>query len=1724
YASQAPSTTPLLLTYPSNDFQSSMNHNVYNPSSLMSHVEYAPAVYQQSGYSSPDTGLIVPVFQKDDDPINAINHMISFLTLVVTLRSGHSKNFKYTVCSHQQCCFSDCDELNLAKIALMENLSHYGSNNLAELYDGSVIEKSDVIVIHDSEETLKLAEESRSKIIQKQNKPIMFEKKVNTKSVDYAALNKLSMDFETRFVPQAELSDEQAFWSRYSVQPEEPNLSVSTTIAEVPKELPKVSMVNSSLKKLKFYLASIDMRNKSFSEQSAPTFAELFEINDLKAQSQAKDTVIVKLKERLNPLSDVAPLAPKLRNNSTTHTDYLRHTQEETATLREIVECKRWVNPLNTSLDYAYLEVAFRQHTCFIRNLDGVHLLTGSRGRNVYTLSLQDMMASSPICLLSKDSKTMSWLWHRRLSHLNFGAINHLARQGLVRGLPKLKFKKEHLCSACAMGKSTNKSHKPKFKDTNQEKLYLLHMDLCGLMCTESVNGKKYILMIQARLKVPVHRIRIDNGNEIVNQTLHEYYKEVGISHETSVARSLQQNGVVERQNRMLIEAAHTIVDHQGPEVIAPIDVVIPPIQDDSTGSPSITTVDQYAPSARNDPLLGVPITEVTYAQSSSTVSPRQIMQPDHLIPQHTSKWIKDHPLNYIIAMQEELKEFEWLEVWELVPRPDKVMMITLKWIYKVKLDELGGILKNKAWLVARGYRQEDGIDFEESFASVARLEAIQIFLAYVAHKNMVVYQTDVKTAFFNVDTLMVEKSKLDEDKEGKAVDPSDYHDADHAGFQDTRRSTSGSVQFLGERLISWSSKRQKSAAISNYGLVFNKIPMYCNNKVLLPYAAIMSNTLGLSISTSDTTLSRSSVVLVFKNFAGTIRSSSVRFREKQGELALCQGRPFVLHNQAGIQTPEHVTVRRSSTQPKASVRRTRINSDTSITPPTAAASPRLIASAKGKQTAKASKVKSLYALSEVAMTKAQQLKLVTKRSIHQTHISQTSGSGADEGTGSKPGVLDVPTDESEEELSWNSTDIEGDENEEKDDDDQEVVKEDDMDDDEEGGYDEHEPDEETRDEESIDPIPQTPEYSKDEGDGKEDLGLNISEEERHVEEEEKDELYRDVNINQESSSVSSEFVISMLNPTLDVDIESVFGTTSQMDVQTPTSVAPIPITTPTMTSSTITTTTSQATILPTTFAGAVSSIPGIVNHYMDQQMNEAVKVAVQIQSDRLYDETQRENDEFLRTVNENKKKIIKEQVKEQVKVQVSKILPRIEQAMNEQLEAEVLSRSSHSSRTSYDVVADLSEMELKKILMKKIEGNKRRDDDADKDEEPSAGPDRGSKRRREEKALASESALAEEPMQTTSQMEEPSHSKFDTGAEDQLIVQSSQHPECELAKQPDPRSSFNDLMDTPLDYSNFLSNRLKVDTLTPELLVGPTYELIKGLCKSLVELEYHLEEVFKATTDQLDWVNLEGQEYPYNLIQPLSLIPNNQGCLVIPFEHFINNDLEYLQGGASSRKYTTSITKTNTADYRHIKWIEYLVTRTMWIQEPIGYDKHALWGVSYWGRKHQQFYGFAVNQESARNVYSKRRIIAVTEVKIRHVEDLQLGVESYQRKLNLTKLDSYRSDLKPKEAYTAYSNPQGFIYQNKDKRNRLIRIDKLYKFSDGTLIDVCTTLDDRLKGIWMQYLPQYIWRKSDKDRAAAMIQAIDKRLKTRRIMRSLEQFIGGWLYDGDFKMLQRTI
>ncbi|GJZ61948.1 integrase, catalytic region, zinc finger, CCHC-type containing protein [Tanacetum coccineum] len=468
-------------------------------------------------------------------------------------------------------------------------------------------------------------------------------------------------------------------------------------------------------------------------------------------------------------------------------------------------------------------------------NLEGVDLLLGSRDLNFYTISLDDMLKTSPICLLSKALKTKSWLWHRRLSYLNFRTLNKLAKDGLARA-----------------------------KDTNQEKLYLLHMDLYGLMRMESIN-RKSISCILVPLNAIVRNVRIDNGTEFVNQTLRDFYENVSISHQTSVARTPQQNGVVERQNRTLVEDARTMLifskahlslcyptnDSEdlgklnakvdigifvgyapakkafriynrrtrkiietihvmfdkltamaseqfgsGPELqvltpatsssrlvpnIIPQQFCNPPKRDDWDtlfqplfneyfNPPTIavstflvaavpraveiadslvsTSIDQDAPSSKSPktPLFhDDPFHEPLHEDSTSQGSSSNV-RPSHTPFKLIGKWTKDHPIANVIGdpsrsistrkqlktdamwcyfdafltsvepknfkqamikpswndvMQEEIHEFERLQVWELVLCPDKVMLIKLKWIYKVKTNEFGWVLKNKARLVA---------------------------------------------------------------------------------------------------------------------------------------------------------------------------------------------------------------------------------------------------------------------------------------------------------------------------------------------------------------------------------------------------------------------------------------------------------------------------------------------------------------------------------------------------------------------------------------------------------------------------------------------------------------------------------------------------------------------------------------------------------------------------------------------------------------------------------------------------------------------------------------------------------------------------------------------------------------------------------------------------------------------------------------------------------------
>ncbi|GKB77690.1 retrovirus-related pol polyprotein from transposon TNT 1-94 [Tanacetum coccineum] len=214
----------------------------------------------------------------------------------------------------------------------------------------------------------------------------------------------------------------------------------------------------------------------------------------------------------------------------------------------------------------ADLEVAFRRNTCFIRDLDGVDLLKGNRTTNLYTINLYDMASASPICLMARATPTKSWLWHQRLSHLNFDTINDLAKNDLVSGLPKFKYAKEHLCPSCEQGKSKRASHPPKPVPNSKQRLHLLHMDLCGPMRVASINAeviKNFLKNIYVCLQAPVIIVRTDNGTKFKNLALKEHFDSVVITHEKfCLQKLLSKMEVVERyKNRTLVEACQNYVD-----------------------------------------------------------------------------------------------------------------------------------------------------------------------------------------------------------------------------------------------------------------------------------------------------------------------------------------------------------------------------------------------------------------------------------------------------------------------------------------------------------------------------------------------------------------------------------------------------------------------------------------------------------------------------------------------------------------------------------------------------------------------------------------------------------------------------------------------------------------------------------------------------------------------------------------------------------------------------------------------------------------------------------------------------------------------------------------------------------------------------------------------------------------------------------------------------------
>nr|GEV98417.1 retrovirus-related Pol polyprotein from transposon TNT 1-94 [Tanacetum cinerariifolium] len=538
------------------------------------------------------------------------------------------------------------------------------------------------------------------------------------------------------------------------------------------------------------------------------------------------------------------------------------------------------------------LEVTFRRNTCFVRNLEGVDLLKGDRSTNPYTINLHEMASASPICLMACASSTKSWLWHQRLSHLNFDTINDLARNDLVSGLLKFKYHKENLYPSCEQGKSKRASHPPK-PVSNSSGMLVIVDDYSRYTWVYFLRSKDeapevikmFLIRITVLFQSPVIIIRTDNDTEFKNQVLKEYFDSVGISHQMSSVRTPQQNGVVERRNRTFVEAARTmlifshaplflwaeaiatacftqnrsiihrrfkktpyeLINGRKPDISflyvfgafcypkndredigklgakgdigldltyalstittqqpteGELDLLFEAMYDDYIGgqssataiivtaaqepqvhqtSTASTSIEDTTPTLINSSshATNIPIT----SQDADEFNPNDMVDGNTFINPFANPSTRE-PSRPVLTRNQLRSDgdmcmyaltFKRLDVWVLVPAPDNISPLTLKWIFKNKHDEEQTVIRNKSRLVVKGYRQEKGIDFEESFAPVARMEAIRIFLAYDAHKSFSLFQMDVKTPFL--------------------------HDADYAGCKDTFKSTSGGAQFLGEKL-----------------------------------------------------------------------------------------------------------------------------------------------------------------------------------------------------------------------------------------------------------------------------------------------------------------------------------------------------------------------------------------------------------------------------------------------------------------------------------------------------------------------------------------------------------------------------------------------------------------------------------------------------------------------------------------------------------------------------------------------------------------------------------------------------------------------------------------------------------------------------------------------------------------------------------------------------------
>nr|GEZ74719.1 retrovirus-related Pol polyprotein from transposon TNT 1-94 [Tanacetum cinerariifolium] len=399
------------------------------------------------------------------------------------------------------------------------------------------------------------------------------------------------------------------------------------------------------------------------------------------------------------------------------------------------------------------LEVAFRKHSCYVRDTNGVDLIKGSCGTNLYTILVKDMMKSFPICLLSKASKNKSWLWHWRLNHLNFSTINDLARKDLVRRLPRLKFETDHLCSSIPKTSQQNGVVKRRNRTLVEAAKTMLIFSKAPMFLWAEVVATACYTQNRSLIHTRHHKTPYELVHNKKPDLTFLVFEHPRAERPDSPAQAVQ----------VLVSSAgtplSTTIDQDPPSPhISPSSSAL-----QSYSLPPGVVAELYFMKDHNvahvdhNPFVNVfapePHSEASSSGDISSTESPYVSQTLH----HLNKWSKDHPLDNVIGNPSRpistQKQLATDALWCLyIPQPDYVMIIALKWIYKVKLDQYDDVLKNKARLVAKGYRQEEGIDYEASFSPVAPIEAIRIFIANATSRNITVYQMDVKMAFLNGD------------------------------------------------------------------------------------------------------------------------------------------------------------------------------------------------------------------------------------------------------------------------------------------------------------------------------------------------------------------------------------------------------------------------------------------------------------------------------------------------------------------------------------------------------------------------------------------------------------------------------------------------------------------------------------------------------------------------------------------------------------------------------------------------------------------------------------------------------------------------------------------------------------------------------------------------------------------------------------------------------------